>query len=256
MFGVIGIVIAVAVVGAIGVKFYLASKENRVIQFAQEYLDQKYEQEMLYKKIRYSWVDPGLYHVTFFPANNQDLFFEVKVWPQVLDFSKGTTDYDGYVGDNYISRIFCVKTAEKIRSEVKMIWDEDVDIYVTLNTNNVYPRRGVEEPNEQMTAEEMEPLYNYEVFIVTNRLLNDESKFEEAKRIFDMIQYVQISQYNPREILFLYQTGKKDKGKSIEGHIWFGDGIDPYHLGRFENWFEIASIEEVIKAMDEQWFNE
>lgn len=253
MFGIIGIIVIIAVAGTIAVRYHLSVKERKAVQLAQEYLDQKYEQEMQFESVRYSWVDPGLYHV-YFISTDTEIRFEVQMWPKALDFPEVTTD-DRYIWDNYLSRFFCRKTEELVSPEVKMIWDENAKILVVLSSSNVYPSRRTSDPNEQMTASEMEPLYNYDFYIETNRLLNNESKIEEANRMFDMIEYVKKTQYRPREVLFWYQTGAIEKGKEIEKKIWFGDGNDPYHIGRFENWFEINNVEEVVKAIDEQWFN-
>jgi hypothetical protein len=254
VFWVISIIIFVAIVGSIAVKCNLSAKERKAVQIAQEYLAQKYEQEMIYESVRYSWIDPGLYHV-YFISSDTDVHFEVQMWPKVLDFPEETTD-DKYIWDNYLNSFFCQKTKETILPKVKMIWDEKVGMQVILSTGKAYPLRGTVEPNEQTTAIEMEPFYNYEFYINTNRILDNESKMEEATRILDMIQYVQDSQYQPREMLFWYQTGSIEKGKDVEKNIEFVDGSMPSHSGKLENWIGIYNVEDVIAVMDEQLFNE
>lgn len=254
MFGIIGTIVVVAVIGTIAAKYHLSMKEHSAIQIAQKYLAQKYEQEMQFQNVRYSWIDPSLYHVTFLSAST-NVKFEVSVWPKALNFPQNMTDYGDEVTDSYLKDYFCQKTEEVILPEMRAIWDENMSINVSLSTSNLYSQRVTEKPNEQMMAIEMEPFYNYDYYIHANRILNNDSKIEEAERILDMIRYIQANQYYPREVLFWYQTGATEKGKKIENRIWFGDGTDPYHIGRFENWSKISSVEEIIQAIDEQWFS-
>lgn len=248
----IGIAIVIIAICLLSIKIYLSSREHKAIQLAQEYLGQKYEQEMRYESVRYSWIDPGQYHVYFISADTE-IWFEVSMWPKALGFSDMPPDE--YMWDNYLICFFHENLEEIILPEAINIWDENINIRVASSGGKGYPSRGTEEPNEQMTILELECLYNYEVYINTNRILTDDTKTEEAKRIFEMIQYIKTIQFQPREVLFLYQTGETENGKDVECRIWFGDGSDPYHIGRFENWMETSSIEEIEKIMNDQWFN-
>ena len=252
---IIAVVAAVIVIKG-PVAFHL--KELKAAQFAQEYLAQKYEQEMQYDRVWYSWIDPGLYHVVFLSANT-NITFQVQMWPGVFDSPERITD-DNYIWDNYLENFFCSKTEEAILPDAKKIWGENVNIGVVLVAN--YPSKGAEVLNEHMTAIEMEPFYNYEILIDTNQQFSNESKMEEADRILDTIRYIQASQYQPREILFWYQANEGLKKGLLDEpktrfFIWFGDGTKDFW--GTANWLEATRTEDILKAMDEQrgyWFEE
>ena len=259
--------LAVAAIVAMGLISYHL-KERKAVQIAQEYLAQKYEQEMRYEQVWYSWIDPGLYHVLF-KSVNTEVYFEVQMWPEALKLGEGTTD-ERYIWDDYIGTFFCRKTEEAILPEIKKIWNEDVEVKVVRSNSRDYPTRRTGETNEHMTAIEMEPLYNYEIYITTNKLLNDETndetKLDEALRIIKTMQYLKNNQYWPKEILFWFQTGKSEKEEAIksskdwaEYYIWFAEKGAPHRTGDFENWYDINEIDEVIDVINSQraeWFDE
>jgi len=254
IFGIIGGIVAVAVIGTFAVKFYLSSKEDKAIQLAQEYLAQKYEQEMQFHHARFSWIDPSCYQITFTPAGNPELYFQVIV-QQNLTILEGLKEFGhSTCPDNYYLNYFSLYSSRQIGEYVQNIWGESASAYVPDKSSGLYSYSVPSEFYEHMALEEMEAFLDYDVYIRTDQLLNNESKIPEAQRILDMIRYVQTSQFKPTEILFWYNTGIVEKGEEIRKSISFGNGTDPYHMGRFENWSETVSIEEIVKAMDDQWF--
>jgi hypothetical protein len=249
VFGIVGGIVAIAVIGTIVAKFYLFSKEQKAIQLAQEYLAQKYEQEMQYQSVRYSWVDPGLYHV-YFTSTDTGVNFEVEMWPKALDLPKGTVDYDGYLGDTYFSSFFCQKTAEYVLPNIKNIWGENAYISVVLHSGHSYPSEDISSLSENMTEKEMERFYTYEFSITSNCLLDGESKTEESQRVLSIIETIRKLDYSPVEIRIWYKTGKDEKEKVLtDSKTWTEMYIS------FDNWEEIISIEEIVNAMNEQWFS-
>lgn len=248
--GIIAIAIAIAVVGTIAIKHHLSSNEKMAVRLAQEYLAQKYEQEMQFYHVRFSWIDPSLYQVTFTPADNPNLYFQVIV-QQNLTIAEGLQEF-GYstYPDNYYLNYFTFHTSRAIEKDVQNIWDESASVHVSIDSPALYSYRMPTEFNEHMSAEEMAPFLNYDYHITLNRLLDSRFKTEEAEKILQTISVFQISQYDPREILFWYQTGKNAKQKVLtDSKTW------PEMYIKFENWSEISTIDEVVQAMDEQWFN-
>ena len=242
---ILGVIIAVIGIVICLLNSYDAQKENKAIQLAQDYLNQKYDQDMIYESVRYSWVEPGQYHV-YFTSVETEVWFGVSMWPRALECSE--VPPDEYIWDNYLESFFCRRSEEILFPEVENIWDENVSIQVSLITNNAYPSRGAEEPNEKMTVAEMEPLYNYKFIINTHRLLNHESAKTEAERLFDMIQYIKTIQYEPREITIWYQTGKDEKDRILTN----SDTWSEYYI-KFVNYENIYSLEQIIEIMNEYW---
>ena len=245
----VGVIAVVVVVGTIAIKYDSSAKDRKVIQIAQEYLAQKYEQEMTYESVRLPYVDPVYYYVTFVSANT-DVRFEVRIWPGVLKNQK-LENNDKNINDNYLSSFFCKKAAEIVLPDIMAIWDDNASIQVTQPTTNVYPKNDAFPINEHMTEREMETLYEYRFHITTNRLLSSESKTEEARRIFNLFQAIQELNYHPVEIVVWYQTGKDKKEEvSTDSETWVRRYIE------FDAWEEIDSADQIVDITNEQWIFE
>ena len=74
---------------------------------AEKYLQEKYEEEMVYFNTRFSFVEPTCYYVRFYPKSNPELQFEVVVLPNDFSLPKNP--------DNYIQQYF----AHKWRNSMK-----------------------------------------------------------------------------------------------------------------------------------------
>jgi hypothetical protein len=239
-------IIAVVVVSTIAVKYDSSVKERKAVEVAKEYLAQKYEQGMICESVRVPSVDPVYYYVTFLSATT-DVRFEVRIWPGIFKNQK-LEDSDKNINDNYLSSFFCKKVAEIVLPEITAIWDDNASMQVTQPTTNVYPKNDAFPINEYMTEREMEPFYEYRFHITTNRLLNSESKAEEAQRIFNLFQAVQELNYHPVEIFVWYQTGKNEKDEiSTDSETWAKRYI------KFDAWEEIDSADQLVGLMNEQW---
>jgi hypothetical protein len=250
LLAIIVAIVLVAIAGIITVKSNLSVKEHKAVQIAQEYLAKKYEQEMRYETVRFSWVDPGLYHV-YFTSVDTEIQFEVYIWPVALSSPEDIED-GKYIWDDYVNCFLCRGLENMLSPEVRRIWDDNATISVRINNSNVYPNRGEVKFSGQMTAIEMEPYYNTEFHITAHRMLTTDLKDREAALILKMLQSVKLGGYQPREITFRYEPW--ENGGS-EKYIWFGEGHDPLNSGRFEDWREIASVDWIIKTMDDQLFD-
>jgi hypothetical protein len=248
IFGILGGIIAIAVIGAIAIKCYLSYGEKAAAQLAKDYLAQKYEQEMQFHYAVFSLADPICYHVVFTPANNPELYFDVIV-DDDLTLDEWITK-PGYTSssDDYYLAYFRFHTSREIEKIAQSIWDESASATAPVDDRGAYPYSVPFGFNEGMSAEEMEPFLDYDYYIITNRLLDSESKQKEAQRMLNMIELVQASKYKPEKILFWYKTGKdENEGEQADSKTWAEMYIE------FINWPEISSIEEVLQAMDEQW---
>ena len=235
MFGVLVLIVIIVVSSLGAIKYHYSVKEKKAIQLAQNYLAQKYTQEMRFLNVRLPLtLDGAYYHVYFSPINNPDLIFEVGVWPN-LTLLIST--------DDYYLRFVSLNIEKAFQNDVHKVWDVSADIYIYANYSIRYSYEIPIELNEQMDAVEIAPFLDYEFGIDTNRSLENDSKGEEAQKMFELIQIVQASNYTPTEIYFRYQTEGIKEGTNVKKSI------------QFENWAQISSIEEIEKIMDEQWFN-
>lgn len=235
MFSIIGIVVAVAVVGLISVKLYLSSKENKAIELAQEYLSQKYDKEMKYESIRFSWIDPSLYHVSFAPANNPEIVFEVLV-QQDLTIQGGIREFgqNSSSADNYYIKYFEYLMEEFLSNDAKRLWGDDVKVMVLQMNSGLYSFSVPPELNETMPLTEMEVLLkNYWIYIKTSEItLDDRSLEESANRIFEFIQVIKNNGFMPETIDFWYPT-TEDETTDVALH----------------NWNEIDTVDQVVELL-------
>jgi len=223
--------------------FYSKYKERKAIYLAQEYLSSKYMQEMQYRDITFLWLYDVGYRVSFNPVNNLDLIFFVNISADTGNSQNESYVRDGFaISDTYLSDTYSFYTNKVVEGMADTIWKNSKTYVIAFSD-----RSRNEKPHELMTVEEMEFYFNYKFHITTNRLLNNQSKNEEAYRVLMMIQQVQASRYQPEEILFYYLTGKdasKENVRDIE--------TSPERMISFDNWMEITTIEQVIAEIDKQ----
>lgn len=232
---IISVIIGLVVLSAFSAKYFL---EKKAIQVAQGYLLQKYEQEMQYLSIRFSWIDPALYHVYFSPIDNPDLVFEVIVQQDIrLKESSSRGKYD-FMPDNYNIAYFEFKMEQVFLNDVNRIWADHAVIRALYPNPALYAFGIPHGFNEKMTLKEMAILFDDYLFIVSlDTILDNESKTREASRIFDFIQTVQEDGYKPNTIAFWYNFPKGMRTKS--GRI----KVD------FDNWQDISTVHQVLEQM-------
>jgi hypothetical protein len=228
---ILGIIFAVIIIVAASIKTYLTFKENKAVQIAQEYLNQKYEQEMQYQNVRFPWIDPSLYHVRFSPVNNPEIIFEVLVQ---LDLSLTEKDnkHGNFIPDNYYVKYFEYCMEKYLVADVKHLWGDNATIKV-LDVNigsaafSVSPKI-----NDEMTLMEMEPLIDdYWIYIRTNDTLVEELLEPIANRILEFIQIV------------------KDNGFEPETLNFWSDGSESEMDMLLKNWDEIDSVDQIIAQL-------
>ncbi|MDR0380405.1 MAG: hypothetical protein LBH86_00200 [Oscillospiraceae bacterium] len=243
-FLIIGIIILVIVGTTIAVKFYLSAKEQKAIQIAQEYLVQKYEQEMRYESVRYSWIDPAIYHVHFSLVSNPDMAIEVMVQDDLsLREPRSSGDYD-YMPDNYYIACFEFEMGKYFRPDTKRIWGEGARTHAMFFDPALYAFGVPHGLNNRLTLEDMAALVDdYHLVVRPNVDFEDELKMSEADKILDFIQTVQGGLFKPSRISFLYNIPETKNNK--DGLISIG----------FDDWIDINMVEQVMRRIETELAN-
>ena len=236
MFKVVGIIIVIIAIGTIGFNIY---KEKEAIQIAQEYLLEKYEQEMSYLSVWFSWVDPSLYHVYFFPQNNSELIFEVMVSNDLKEPEERINSYGQHFSpDNYYLRYFEWLLAQQFNNSIKKAWGNNAYAQVRVPNHALYSFTVPAELSDELALDEMVALVDdYLILIDTSQELNEANKLHEAEKILIVIQSVQQSGYEPENLVFWYNTLSSDRNK----HISLG----------FTDWASVFSTKPVLERIEE-----
>ena len=241
MLGIIGGVVLIMVMGVTAVIHYLSAKEKQAIQTAQAYVAQQYLQKMNYESIRFSWVDPAIYHVYFSQTNNPDLKFEVIVQQDLTLREKNTASGHEYMPDNYYMAYFELQMAYAFKNDVAKIWSNNAIAFVSAPNPALYSFAIPLGLNDQLTLSEMEVLIEeYLIYINTETPLSEENILDEAEKILAFIQNVRESGYNPDRLVMRYIVPKalKDNSKVCVFSI--------------NNWQNLITVEQVVEKMNNQ----
>lgn len=237
--GLIAVGIAVCVAAFLG---YYEGNERKAVQIAKGYLEQKYEQEMIYQGVRHAWIDPELYHVTFTSVET-DVTFQVSIWPPVL--RQTSTEVEDGIWDDYLWCFFCKETEALLQPEAASIWNEFDRILITHSRIRNSKATLSTEINEHMSAREMERTYYayaYDLFVTPGRMISRGSEREEAQNILKLFQMLRDKDYHPSWILVWYQTSTANDS----------DSVTTEKPVTFESWETIDTVEQVLEIMREQ----
>lgn len=196
---------------------------------------------MQFKSVRYSWIDPAIYHVTFSPTNLPELSFEVYVQNNMTILPEGTKEFGRYYSspDNYYFACFNWKMQRRFQDDVKRIWSEDSFFTVLAMNQGLYGFSVPSAMNDQLSLNEMADLiYDYYFYINTNQTIDENIKLNEAQKIFDFIQVIQESGYKPNHLVFYYESSKCSKGTTDRINI------------SFDNWSEVMTVDQVVEEIN------
>ena len=239
---ILSVLIAVVVITILSIYVYYRMNKRKAVQIAKGYLEQKYEQEMIYQGVRHAWIDPELYHVTFTSVET-DVTFQVSIWPPVL--RQTSTEVEDGIWDDYLWCFFCKETEAVLQPEAASIWNEFDRILITHSRiRNSKATLGTE-INEHMSAREMERTYYayaYDLFVTPGRMISRGSEREEAQNILKLFQMLRDKDYHPSWILVWYQTSTANDS----------DSVATEKPVTFESWETIDTVEQVLEIMREQ----
>lgn len=237
-FWIIAGTILLVLLGTIVVQYNLFSNKQKAVKLAQKYVLQKYTQKMQYSSVRFSWVEPSLFHVVFSPINNPELFFEVLVQPN-MSLNERVNERENFMPDNYYLKLVEFQLQEQLDPIFEEIWGPDGIISVHVDDPGIYGAYKVPvELNEQMTAHDMASFFNYTIYISPNCILDSQSRNGEANRVFELFQSVNRKNLCPDKIIIGYLKSKDN-----------GIG-ESKNYTEFKNWENIVNAEEVKHVMD------
>ena len=217
--------------------------ENRAREIAENYLAQKYTQKTQYQGIRFSWIAPSLYYVTFSLENNPDLFFQVMVQND-FTINEQTNESGVFSADNYYIANFEYVMRSIFKNEIEKTWSNTSSMIVRVPNNALYAFHIPEKLNDEMPLKEMEPLIDEYLFIIdTGSALSQDSKADEAAKMLKFIQYIKHTGYAPDSVVFWYTIQEDSLHK------------DEYINIGFDNGEEITSVDQIILKIEEEVFS-
>lgn len=196
---------------------------------AVKYLKSTYTEQMKPVAVRYSFIDPSMYHVYFTSKNNPELSFEVLV---MTDFSLARSSGD-FSPDDYLLEYFKFHFVKEIQSIIDDLGKEEIEARIVFSHQPLYAFKVSEALKEDMPYEEMESYIDYELWFRVNKIWTDTDKYEEACMMLELISSIQASGYSPEEITFSYPTVNKGERRFFT----------------FSEWDNISDISQIYKVL-------
>lgn len=197
---------------------------------AVKYLKSTYTEQMKPVAVRYSLIDPSMYHVYFTSKNNPKLSFEVLV---MTDFTLARSSGD-FSPDDYLLEYFKFHFVKDIQSIIDDLGKEEIKARIMFPHQPLYSFEVPETLKENMPYEEMEPYIDYELWFDVNKIWKDGDKQAEACMMLEVISCIQASEYSPEEITFSYLTVNKGK----------------YKFFIFSEWEDISDVSQIYEILD------
>lgn len=195
---------------------------------AENYLQEKYEEEMVYLNTRLSLVEPSCYQVRFYPKSDPEVQFEVVVLPNDFSLPKNP--------DNYIQQYFCVQMEKQYEAIVRSIWNETATI--NFFSESRYQKTPL---NTEMALSSISQNIDYLILVHLPFRLTEENTNEEAHNIFSIIQLFRNDAINTPKLTFIFRD-ENDSDHVDEVRLRF------YVFYSVEDISDETQVEEIIKA--------
>ena len=245
VFGIIAVVLACWWV-------YMYNREQIAISAAKEYLDERFYQEMRFLSSGRNFINVHLYHVRFSPVDNPELIFEVIVGGNDLMVRPARPAPDGslFVPDSYYLEYFALKMRDHFKNDILKVWDNEAVLSVSARQTPVVSFKAPVDfdslqPIEDTLEEMLSVVDLYIFFIEVDTRLSDLSdediKLREANRIFDFIQIVRESGFEPTGIVIRFAPRSANNARRS---ISFGS---PFQEGWLQ---EITTVEQVLEELE------
>jgi hypothetical protein len=191
---------------------------------AEKYLKETYTEEMLFRYGE-AWMEPQVYAFRYQSKNYPNVWFTVEVSSDFMLCS-----------DDYYAQYFKKAWAGTFDEPVRLLWGDSAKVSVVLDRLVASGlKTSFPELNEQTKLNEVPVKYTISIKILHK--LND--KYEEAQKIFSMIQYIQNEGYNPHEI-FLRYTDDDDHYELLL-----------FNTSHWPDWNNLTDVSQIITYIDE-----
>ncbi len=178
---------------------------------AEDYLAEKYTDEMQFESIYHSWIEPSRYRVMFSPKENEEIKFEVLVQNDFTLWTSGTEMNRDVSADNYYSAIFDYYMKRRLKDTAAEIW-EGADADVLTDSEGMYAIWYQQEissisdvPESELDAMEETLKGKYFVWILTGQSTDAEDFVEtEADKVEQLLLQLDEDGYSPENIWICY----------------------------------------------------
>lgn len=193
----IALVLIVAAVGASVPFLHFSVRQQRAVNLAKSYLSEKYPEKMTFQGVRFSWVDPCLYHVYFSTESAEAVYFEVLIRQDLTIYEKEDT----CSADDYVFQLFKKRLEQHWNEKIKTVWKNEPYPSVTISNHWLYAFPIKPGATEDMSLWEMESfITDYEVDFWANGLDGEEIGEAAADAIYMFLQEVKAEHFNPNVI--------------------------------------------------------
>lgn len=225
----LSIIIALIIFGP-SLSMNTQGRRARVLQTASDYLNEKYEEEMVIISIN-AFSGPfsdAFYHVNYHRISDPDTVFLLRV------------RWNGYdvLDDNFFNVILENQVDDVFRDYIRSIWGEETVFRVHLTQGRIeaiYP-----DINERTRFEDVKHLFaefsRYNFSIRPSIVLSDTNKYEEAQKVLDFFEIIKEKGHSPGWIALSYLNPNQTDG----------DGLSIF----FRRWKEITTDEQVLSYFD------
>lgn len=187
---------------------------RKAVSIAEDYLSKKYEKEMKNVSVRYSFIDPCLYHVYFSPEDNPELTFEVLVQND-LSIANIAGEFGEETGsaDNYYIKYFEHELEQELKKEAGEILDENTKITVLHSSSGMYSFFIPDGLNENVSLKDMLEIVDGRYYIYVEFPEEDVVDINSEKFASAGLEFLEMvkSKYNPLNIFIQFWIdGEKD----------------------------------------------
>ncbi len=221
------------------VSFYGHLKCRKAVSIAEDYLSEKYEKEMKNVSVRYSFIDPCLYHVYFVPEENPELTFKVLVQND-LSIASIAGEFGEKTGsaDNYYINYFEHELEKALEKETGELLGENTKITVLHSSVGMYSFFIPDGVNENVPLEDMLKIMDGRYYIYVEFPEEDVIDINSEKFASVGLEFLEVvkSKYNPLNVFIQFWIdGEKERVGTM-----------------FDNWKEIRTIDEFTNKLKQE----
>ena len=214
--------LVVSISGIAAFVIQLNFAEQRAVQLADEYLENKYQNEMVLTDIRFELFEPSVYRVGYYPENNPDIVFDVIVQGfMYVERDNVVNETEGYFADNYYLKYFEYLMEEYLATEVERFFGEKADFSVKENTQGLHSYCMHPLLTDDLDIEDMEALINdYDIEIsLSVYSVNAEIVEDISNSLYGFISYIRNNGFEPNGITVIFEAENEKRRQVLFSDI-------------------------------------